>query len=253
MSVLDRNKTVTIENLPRHIAIIMDGNNRWAKQRGLPGVAGHRAGVEAVRALLTAAEKHGVEIVTLFAFSSENWQRPPAEVRALMALFLNYLKREVAELNERGVRIRFIGDRQRFSERLQRQIREAESKTEQNSTTTLVIAADYGGQWDICQAAQQAAKTLLAEDKSLDQLTPELLNQYVCLSDLPPPDLCIRSSGEHRISNFMLWQLAYAELYFTDTYWPDFDEKELLKALQDYSRRQRRFGKRESVEAVNSA
>lgn len=234
-----------IENMPRHVAIIMDGNNRWAKSRHLPGAAGHRAGVEAVREILRTCEKLGVEVLTLFAFSSENWQRPPTEVSTLMSLFLAYLKKEVRELNRSGVKIRFIGDRHRFNEKLQKQIAEAEELTCNNTKTTLVIAADYGGQRDIVQAAQKLASRVAKGELSVEEITPELVDQHVCLNDLPKPDLCIRTSGEHRISNFLLWQFAYTELYFTDVLWPDFREAELVKALQSYSNRQRRFGGRD--------
>jgi undecaprenyl diphosphate synthase len=234
-----------IENLPRHIAIIMDGNNRWAKQHHLPGPAGHRAGVEAIRDILKTCEKLGVEVLTLFAFSSENWQRPPKEVSALMSLFLAYLKREVKELHKSGIRVRVVGDRHRFSQKLQQQIDDAEQLTRNNNRTTLVIAADYGGQRDIAQAAQKLAAKVAEGSLELDAITPELLGNHVCLNDLPKPDLCIRTGGEHRISNFLLWQFAYTELYFTDVYWPDFKEAELIKALQSYGQRQRRFGRRD--------
>lgn len=234
---------VSLTNVPRHVAIIMDGNNRWAKARGLPGPAGHKAGVEAIRAVLHACEKYGVEVLTLFAFSSENWRRPPREVSALMALFLSYLRREVRELNEKGVRVRVIGDRERFVPRLRAQIEQTEALTRDNAKTTLVIAADYGGQWDIAQAAKAIARDVQAGTLSSDEIDADLFDRYTCLADLPKLDLCIRTGGEHRISNFLLWQAAYAELYFTDTYWPDFDGDALYAALLDYSQRQRRFGR----------
>jgi len=233
----------TMGNVPRHVAVIMDGNNRWAKARGLPGPAGHKAGVEAIRTVLRACEQHGVEVLTLFAFSSENWRRPPREVSALMALFLTYLRREVRELNESGVCIRVIGDRSRFSPRLRARIEEAESLTRDNTKTTLVIAADYGGQWDIAQAAQRIAVDVQSGRLDANAITPELVDSYTCLADLPKPDLCIRTGGEHRISNFLLWQAAYTELYFTDVYWPDFGADELYAAILDYSLRMRRFGR----------
>jgi undecaprenyl diphosphate synthase len=232
-----------LSNVPQHVAIIMDGNNRWAKARGLPGPVGHKAGVETIRTVLRACERHGVRVLTLFAFSSENWRRPPREVSALMALFLTYLRREVAELNESGVRIRIIGDRSRFVPRLRARIEEAETLTRNNSKTTLVIAADYGGQWDIAQAAQRIALDVQAGTLSANAITAELFDSYTCIADLPKPDLCIRTGGEHRISNFLLWQAAYTELYFTDVYWPDFGADELYAALLDYSQRMRRFGR----------
>jgi len=232
-----------IANVPRHVAIIMDGNNRWAKARGLPGPAGHKAGVEAIRVVLKACEKLGIDVLTLFAFSSENWRRPPREVSALMALFLTYLRREVRELNESGVRVRVIGDRERFVPRLRAQIEQAEALTRNNTRTTLVIAADYGGQWDIAQAAAAIARDVQAGVLQADAITPELFDSYTSLADLPKPDLCIRTGGEHRISNFLLWQAAYTELYFTETYWPDFDSDALSAAVLDYSQRMRRFGR----------
>ncbi len=236
-----------IENLPRHIAIIMDGNNRWAKQRKLPGKLGHRAGVEAIREVLKSCERLEVEVLTLFAFSSENWQRPPTEVSALMSLFMRYLKKEVKELHQNGVRVRVVGDRHRFSSKLQKQIEDAELLTRDNKTTTLVIAADYGGQRDIAQAARQLAQKVKEGQLEVDDITAARLDETIALSDLPKPDLCIRTGGDHRISNFLLWQFAYTELYFTDVYWPDFNETELIKALQSYSGRQRRFGKRDDL------
>jgi undecaprenyl diphosphate synthase len=232
-----------IANVPRHIAIIMDGNNRWAKARGLPGPSGHKAGVEAIRAVLRACEKYGVEVLTLFAFSSENWRRPPREVSALMALFLSYLRREVKTLHESGVRVRVIGDRSRFVPRLRASIEQAENLTRSNTRTTLVIAADYGGQWDIAQAARRLALDVQAGKLDAAAITPQVFDEYTCLADLPKPDLCIRTGGEHRISNFLLWQAAYTELYFTDVFWPDFGAEQLADAILDYSQRMRRFGR----------
>ena len=231
--------------VPRHVAIIMDGNNRWARREGLPGPAGHRAGVEAVREVLRACRKHGVEVLTLFAFSSENWGRPMPEVRALLALLSRYLRNGVRELHEDGVRLRFIGRRDRFSPRLQRLMRQSEHLTEGNREATLVIAVDYGGQWDIVQAAQGLAERVRDGALQLDDISEALLEQSLATGDLPLPDLCIRTGGDARVSNFMLWQFAYSELYFTDTLWPDFGELEFARALQDYSRRERRFGLRE--------
>ena len=235
----------TVEVVPRHVAIIMDGNNRWAKRRGLPGPAGHRAGVEAVRGVLRACREQGVEVLTLFAFSSENWGRPQPEVRALLALLSRYLRNEVRELHKDGIRLRFIGQRSRFSERLRRLMQQSEQLTAGNTQATVVIAVDYGGQWDIAQAAQQLAQHV--QDGALQpaQITPELIDRHISISDLPRPDLCIRTGGDARVSNFMLWHFAYSELYFTNTLWPDFDEREFACALADYSRRERRFGLRD--------
>ena len=235
--------------VPQHIAIIMDGNNRWARRRNLPGRAGHRAGMEAIRSVLEACNEQGVKILTLFAFSSENWGRPKGEVRYLLSLFMRYLRNETRALHEDGIRIRFIGERHRFSKRLQRLMSEAEELTAGNSETTLVIAADYGGRWDIANAARRLAERLAAGDIDADQITPELIDEEICLTDLPPPDLCIRTGGDHRVSNFMLWQFAYSELYFTETLWPDFGAGELALALEDFAGRERRFGLRDPADA----
>ncbi len=236
--------------IPRHVAIIMDGNNRWAKRRGLPGAAGHRAGVEAVRGVLRACREHGVEVLTLFAFSSENWGRPQPEVRALLALLSRYLRSEVRELHKDGIRLRFIGERSRFSERLRRLMLQSEQMTAANTGATVVIAVDYGGQWDIAQAAQKLAQRVLEGDLKPGEISPELIDRNISISDLPRPDLCIRTGGDARVSNFMLWHFAYSELYFTNTLWPDFDEVEFAKALADYSRRERRFGLRETPDLL---
>jgi undecaprenyl diphosphate synthase len=231
--------------VPRHVAIIMDGNNRWAQKHGVPGPAGHRAGVEAVRGVLRACKSHGIEVLTLFAFSSENWGRPQPEVRALLALLSRYLRNEVKELHQDGIRLRFIGERHRFSERLQRLMQHAERLTAHNREATVVIAVDYGGQWDIARAARELARKVQAGDLSPEDISVELVDQHIAISDLPRPDLCIRTGGDARISNFMLWHFAYSELYFTPTLWPDFGELEFARALSDYRRRERRFGLRE--------
>ncbi|MFK7732801.1 MAG: polyprenyl diphosphate synthase [Pseudomonadales bacterium] len=229
--------------VPRHVAIIMDGNNRWAKKRKLPGASGHKAGVEQIRTILKCCEEQGVEVLTLFAFSSENWQRPSKEVDALMRLFKSYLQNEVEEINEKGVRLRVIGSRQRFSPELLKLIDHAEQKTATNTERTLVIAADYGGQWDIAQAAQSVARAVHAGELAVDAIDEHELAKHISLNDLPTPDLCIRTGGDHRISNFLLWQFAYSELYFCEQYWPDFGRDDFNAALDDFSSRQRRFGK----------
>jgi undecaprenyl diphosphate synthase len=235
---------------PRHVAIIMDGNNRWARKRLLPGVAGHKAGVDAVRAVIEVCAEAGVEVLTLFAFSSENWQRPAAEVGALMELFLSALRREAKRLAENGIRLRIIGDRTRFHHELQVAMAEAEALTAGHDKFVLQVAANYGGQWDIVQAAQQLASQVRAGTLEPDQIDCERLQSALVTGELPLPDLCIRTGGEHRISNFLLWQLAYAELYFSDLYWPDFKHKAMRTALADFATRQRRFGKTvEQVEA----
>ncbi|WP_134445182.1 polyprenyl diphosphate synthase [Pseudomonas aeruginosa] len=236
--------------VPRHVAIIMDGNNRWAKKRLLPGVAGHKAGVDAVRAVIEVCAEAGVEVLTLFAFSSENWQRPADEVSALMELFLVALRREVRKLDENGIRLRIIGDRTRCHRELQAAMREAEAATAGNTRFLLQVAANYGGQWDIVQAAQRLAREVQGGHLAADDISAELLQGCLVTGDQPLPDLCIRTGGEHRISNFLLWQLAYAELYFSDLFWPDFKHAAMRAALADFSKRQRRFGKTsEQVEA----
>ncbi len=228
-------------NSLRHIAIIMDGNNRWAKQRGMSGIAGHKVGVERIRDVMGACQELGVEVLTLFAFSSENWKRPSREVEALMSLFLGYLKQESKELRKKNVRLKVIGNRERFSPRLQKAIATAEDTTREG-TTTLVIAADYGGRWDIARAARQLAERVAAGDLDASEIDEHALHSYTSMSDLPAPDLLIRTGGEQRISNFLLWQCAYAELYFTPVLWPDFGASDLNLAAEDFSRRQRRFG-----------
>ena len=244
---MDKNKQGAV---PRHVAIIMDGNNRWAKKRLLPGVAGHKAGVDAVRAVIEVCAESGVEVLTLFAFSSENWQRPAEEVGALMELFLGALRREAKKLLDNDISLRIIGDRSRFHPELQAAMREAELLTTGSRRFILQIAANYGGQWDIAQAAQRLAREVQAGHLQPEDLTPHLLQGCLATGDLPLPDLCIRTGGEHRVSNFLLWQLAYSELYFSDLYWPDFKHEAMRKALADFATRQRRFGKTsEQVEA----
>ena len=229
-----------VRRVPRHIAVIMDGNGRWAKQRYLPRVAGHRRGVEAVRATVRACAERGVEYLTLFAFSSENWRRPPEEVSFLMQLFVMALEQEVEKLHQNGVRFMLVGERDRFEPKLTQLVREAEALTAGNRRLTLTIAANYGGRWDVLQAANRMLEERpeLAAGFSERDLTP-----YLALSHAPEPDLFIRTGGEQRISNFILWQLAYTELYFTDTLWPDFDAAALDRALVSYQQRERRFGR----------
>jgi len=231
--------------IPRHVAIIMDGNNRWAKRKGVSGPTGHRAGVEAVRGVLRACKQHGVEVLTLFAFSSENWGRPVPEVRALLALLSRYLRNEVRELHKDGIRMRFIGERSRLSQRQQKLMQQSESLTRENTGATVVIAVDYGGQWDIAQATQKLARQVQAGILQPQDITPEMIDRNISISELPRPDLCIRTGGDARISNFMLWHFAYTELIFTDTLWPDFTELEFARALAEYSLRERRFGLRD--------
>ncbi|MBM7059846.1 di-trans,poly-cis-decaprenylcistransferase [Pseudomonas sp. UL073] len=247
---MEKLQAARLANVPRHVAIIMDGNNRWAKKRLLPGVAGHKAGVDAVRAVIEVCAEAGVEVLTLFAFSSENWQRPAEEVSALMELFLTALRREVRRLSANGIRLRIIGDRSRFHPELQAAMVKAEAATAEHSRFTLQIAANYGGQWDITQAARRLAEGVQEGRLRPDDITPEALQGQLVTAGLPLPDLCIRTGGEHRISNFLLWQLAYSELYFSDLLWPDFKQEAMQKALASFATRQRRFGKTsEQVEA----
>lgn len=228
--------------LPQHIAIIMDGNGRWAKKRLLPRVAGHQQGMESVRAMISHCSKIKIPCLTLFAFSSENWRRPESEVSFLLGLFLKSLKGELKALAENNVRLRIIGDKTRFSSDLQNAIQEAEVLTENNTGLTLNIAFNYGGKWDIVQAAQKLCDKVIKQELNMSEINEEVFQNHLCLSDCPMPDLLIRTSGEYRISNFLLWQFAYAELYFTDTLWPDFREAQLEEALKTYNNRQRRFG-----------
>jgi undecaprenyl diphosphate synthase len=231
---------VSSESL-QHVAIIMDGNNRWAKREWRQGIAGHKAGVERIRDVLAAARKRGVNTLTLFAFSSENWRRPPKEVEALMGLFYSYLKKEARELQEEGVNLRVIGNRARFSKALLAAIDEAEAIAT-GGQDTLVIAADYGGRWDMVEAANRALSAMAWGEIAQSELSEEILDRYTSTAQLPPLDLLIRTGGEYRISNFLLWQAAYAELYFSPLLWPEFDGAALNEAVDDFYRRQRRFG-----------
>ncbi len=227
-------------HIPRHIAIIMDGNGRWAKQRYLPRVAGHKRGVESVRSTVRACAKMGVEYLTLFAFSSENWRRPLEEVKFLMQLFTRVLQDEVSKLHENKIRLRVIGDRSRFDPNLVQLIHQAEEKTKYNQGLTLCIAANYGGRWDILQAVN---RMLIAHPERNADYSESDLAPYLSMHEAPEPDLFIRTGGEQRVSNFLLWQLAYTELYFTDRLWPDFDAAALDEAIASYQQRERRFGR----------
>jgi len=231
------------QNLPKHIVIVMDGNGRWAKKRFMPRTAGHHAGVKATRKVVEGCVARGIHALTLFAFSSENWRRPEQEVSSLMSLFVTTLQSEVKSLHEQDVRIRFIGDCTAFDEKLREKIQQAESLTINNKGLQLNIAVNYGGRWDIANAFKPIAEKILKGELSLEDVNAELVNQYVSLADLTEPDLFIRTGGEQRISNFLIWQLAYTELYFTDVLWPDFNANELDTAMEWYSSRQRRFGK----------
>ncbi|GHC24418.1 ditrans,polycis-undecaprenyl-diphosphate synthase ((2E,6E)-farnesyl-diphosphate specific) [Aidingimonas halophila] len=235
------------------MAIIMDGNNRWARARGWSGVRGHRAGVDAVRAVIRRAAEHRVDTLTLFAFSSENWKRPAAEVSALMELFLMALKREVKKLNEHDIRLSIIGERRGFSTAIQQHIQRAEALTQDNQGMHLVIAANYGGRWDIAQAAQRLAERVENDEMRASDINEQALESEISLHDDPPVDLCIRTSGEQRISNFLLWQLAYAEFHFSPLLWPDFDADAFDAAIEDFRQRQRRFGMTDEQVEVQGA
>jgi undecaprenyl diphosphate synthase len=228
-----------VPSVPRHVAVIMDGNGRWATKRFMPRVAGHAKGVEAVRGIVEACARRGVEYLTLFAFSSENWRRPVEEVSVLMRLFMTALEREVSKLHANDIRLKVVGDLSRFDDKLREMIANAERRTAGNTRLTVTICANYGGRWDIMQAVgKMVAANPGATDFSEEQLAPHLAMAYA-----PEPDLFIRTGGEQRISNFLLWQLAYTELYFTDTYWPDFTIDSLDAAISSYQQRERRFGR----------
>ena len=229
--------------IPRHVAVIMDGNGRWAKNRGQSRIMGHRKGAESVRRIIRLCGDQGVEYLTLFAFSSENWQRPPREVKLLMELFISVLEKDIDVLVENGVRLRIIGDLERFGKRIGKLIKKAEMRTACNDCMQLTIAANYGGRWDITQACQQLAEKSRTGEISPDEINEELLGQYLVTDGIPDPDLFIRTGGEKRISNFLIWQLAYSELYFTDVLWPDFSKENFAEALQWFASRERRFGK----------
>jgi undecaprenyl diphosphate synthase len=225
--------------VPRHVAIIMDGNGRWATKRFLPRVAGHVKGVEAVRNCVEACVNRGIEYLTLFAFSSENWRRPQEEVSLLMRLFVTALEREVAKMHANDIRLKVVGDLSRFDAKLQEMIANAERRTANNTRLTVTVCANYGGRWDIMQATSK----MIAANPGVTEFTEEMLAGYLAMAYAPEPDLFIRTGGEQRISNFLLWQLAYAELYFTDLFWPDFSIASLDTAIKSYQSRERRFGR----------
>lgn len=229
----------------------MDGNGRWAKQRGLPRAAGHKAGVTAAQKIVRACGEKGIKTLTLFAFSRENWQRPRDEISALMRLFLQSLVKATNELHKNNVQVRFVGELSGFHKKLREQIQATIELTKNNNGLCLVIALNYGGQWDITQAARVVAERVKKGELSADDITEALFASHLVVADLPEPDLFIRTSGELRISNFLLWQLAYTELYFTDTLWPDFDEVALDEALASFASRQRRFGLTEKQMELN--
>ncbi|MDM8565241.1 isoprenyl transferase [Candidatus Halobeggiatoa sp. HSG11] len=230
-------------HVPRHIAIIMDGNGRWAKKRALPRFAGHKAGVETVRRVVKLCIEYKVEALTLFAFSSENWRRPEQEVNLLMQLLMTALEKEVKKLHENNIRLQMIGAIEAFPKKLQQLVVKAEQLTENNTALTVTVAVNYGGHWDIVEAAKNIASQVEQGKLQVQDIDEKLFAEYVCLAKLPTPDLFIRTGGEKRVSNFLLWQLAYAEMYFADISWPEFDKTEFLTALQSFATRQRRFGR----------
>lgn len=227
---------------PKHVAIVMDGNGRWAEHRGLARVEGHKAGVEPVKKIIKHCLEKNIPCLSLFAFSSENWSRPSEEVHFLMELFLESLKNELPQLHEHGIRMRFTGDRSQLSSVLQQQMLDAQLMTQMNSRLIVNVVVNYGGKWDIVHAAKKMAKALLDKELKLEEINDSKFASFLDTNGLPDPDLFIRTSGELRISNFYLWQLAYTELYFTKVNWPDFDEQEFDKALESFSTRKRRFG-----------
>ena len=237
-----QNSQLSPESLPKHIAIIMDGNGRWAKAQGKPRVFGHKNGVAAVRKTISTSAKLGIKAITLFAFSSENWRRPEEEVGVLMELFITVLSTEIKKLHKNNLRLRVIGDISRFNERLQKKIAQAEAMTADNSGMVVNIAANYGGKWDIVEATKEIAIKVANGEIHAGDVNEDMMTQHLTMSDLPEVDLLIRTSGECRISNFMLWQMAYAEMYFTPIYWPEFDENSLIEAVTWFVNRERRFG-----------
>lgn len=245
MNTLDSQSSMqadSADKIPRHVAIIMDGNGRWAQQKGKLRTFGHKAGVDAVRSSVSLARKLGIKSLTLFAFSSENWQRPKDEVNVLMQLFSMVLKSEVKKLNKNDIRLKVIGDMSAFDTKLQEKIKNAEALTANNQSLTLNIAANYGGRWDIINATRRIAKKIEQQQITLNDINEDLFNQNISTAGLPELDLLIRTGGDHRVSNFLLWQCAYAEFYFTDVLWPDFNEEVFNLAIADFANRQRRFG-----------
>ena len=243
MSIKIKSSTLTIPEsraLPNHVAIIMDGNGRWANQRFLPRVAGHSKGVETVRAMVQECYDYGIKYLTIFAFSTENWRRPPDEVSFLMTLFAKVLNREIDKLHKNNVKLMIVGDLSPFPEEIQISAAAAQTLTKDNTGLVLTVAANYGGRWDILQATRRAYEN--NPDILPEQMTEDWLNPYLSMAYAPEPDLFIRTGGEQRVSNFLIWQLAYTELYFTPTFWPDFDKKQFAEALTWYRFRERRFG-----------
>lgn len=230
-------------HIPRHIAIIMDGNGRWAKEKGQPRVRGHHAGVKSVRDAVEACAELGVGFLTLYAFSTENWGRPKEEVGALMSLLIHSLRKELKTLNDNNIRLNTIGNRDDLPDKVREELEQTIELTRQNTRMTLVLALSYSGRWDLTQAVKHIAEEVAASRLTPDQISADTISAHLSTRDIPDPDLMIRTSGEMRISNFLLWQLAYSELYMTDCFWPDFRRAHLYEAIRSYSKRERRFGK----------
>ncbi len=245
------NESIANKDNPRHIAIIMDGNGRWAEKRLMPRIVGHRAGVKAVKKIVEFCVNEKIEVLSLFAFSSENWRRPKKEVEMLMDLFMGTLQAQIDKLDNNNIKLQIIGDKSAFSEKLQNKIDEAENQTKNNEGLKLVIAANYGGRWDITQAFQKIHKKIVKGELLLEDVSESVIDEHSATYKIPDPDLFIRTGGEKRISNFLLWQLAYTEFYFTEKLWPEFNSSELTEAITSYKQRQRRFG-RTSEQVVNS-
>ena len=240
----------SLDSIPQHVAIVMDGNGRWANKRLLPRAAGHKEGVKAVKNIIEASAAVGIKYLTLFAFSSENWNRPKTEVSALMDLFVSSLDKEVSNLDKNGIRIQFIGDREQFGQKLQEKIKQAEQITAKNEKFYLNIAANYGGRWDIVQACKAICEKVQSQSMGIESIDEKEFALHLSTNHMPDPDLLIRTAGELRISNFLIWQLAYTEFYVTDLCWPDFDEKQLHIALKEYAKRKRKFGRtQEQIES----
>jgi len=247
-------KTPVISPKPSHVAVIMDGNGRWAKAQGLTRVAGHKKGVDSVKSAIKSCLEHGVPYLSIFAFSSENWKRPEGEVNALMELLVNALETQTKKLNENGIRLNLIGDLSKFSSRIQNLAQNAIEQTSGNDKLVLSVAINYGGRWDIVESCKIIARQVEQGDMSIDDINEKKFEEYLSTYGMPDPDLVIRTSGEYRISNFLLWQAAYAEFYFTDVLWPDFGDTEFTQALLQYTNRDRRFGKvKQPVDAAKTA
>lgn len=236
-------RSILSQKVPQHVAIIMDGNGRWAQQKGLPRTAGHRAGVDAIKPILRACAEKGISALSVWAFSLDNWARPAQEVEYLLQLFVSSLEKELTELHENGIRLQFIGDRSGLSEVLRQAMGAAESLTAANDVTILNVVINYTGRWDILQATKKIARQAASGSISIEDINEEMFTQNLATASLPEPDLFIRTSGEKRISNFFLWQLAYTEMYFTNTSWPDFTVQDFIEALASFNDRERRFGK----------